>query len=812
MAQKKHLKLLNQKQLEKVVKVKFHYGFPSPNDDDEPKAEPNYYYMATSLRTSVTRFFSEQKEKYELKRKELEIPAFIDFVQLNFVDQFVISEYYREYYDVFGLEGATFSNFGRTGLFAITNRKKFERFIQNVNSFIEFGLNINAEATFSKYITYINSFKLLTAKDIIRFKVEEIGKVVYLSIIELPLDYKLQQALVESVRKYLDSEGLSYTFIELENRIELIDVEFETIKTIAENFDIIQSVTCSLSSTVGPSSYNVINRDYGFTIANPDDELPIIGIIDTGISMSAPISTIVIPDNSFSIDGDSLIDVAGIHRNGHGTAVAALAALGRANHLNQFQGTVNADAKLLSLKISNNGSGYIKESQLLTMLYAACEKYADLKFFVLTMCYKKFKAKNETFSEYTYELDKFAHQTGSLIFICTANNNNAINDNTDFNLEYFNSPHTNLCTPADSLNNVTVGAAAENLNNDVFYGISPGREYPAMYTRKGHIDLKAIYPKTKTNRNYFKPDVIECGGDIGYYNSTTLDWTDDAAMVSLSARPEIGFVRDTGTSFSAPLVANLAAKILNEYPKLRVQTIKALIINGASLTNITFPKALIELQKSVAGHGFVDIEKSLHSTENSPTLILEDTIKDNEMRIYPVNFPDYLVTEALGRIKSILKFTATLCFSFEPIKNNQLSYNPIHIAFSFFRNHSAEQIVSKNDENNSKLRSNLSWSQNGRHVSKPIPYANTQKLSFSVDVGQLRSENQTLKLAVQARLTNQVIGELPKDYPKEFPFSLVITIEENLPKNTGKLYDETQLVNNLEVIQDIVLEGSLEVS
>jgi len=76
--------------------------------------------------------------------------------------------------------------------------------------------------------------------------------------------------------------------------------------------------------------------------------------------MDTPISTITLQDTSFTLAGNPLVDVAGgRHLHGHGTGVAALAALGRENHLNEFNGEVRADAKLISLKLSNTGSGYL---------------------------------------------------------------------------------------------------------------------------------------------------------------------------------------------------------------------------------------------------------------------------------------------------------------------------------------------------------------------------------------------------------------------------------------------------------------------
>jgi len=445
------------------------------------------------------------------------------------------------------------------------------------------------------------------------------------------------------------------------------------------------------------------------------------------------------------------------------------------------------------------------------LLYAVKVKYPQIKIFTLTTCYNKFKNVNEDFSDYTFALDKFTYDTDSLIFICTANNDDCINDNSFYDLTYFNSNNTNLCTPADSMNNMTIGAAGDNLNNSPFMGISSGREFPALYTRKGHVDLSLVFSRNKTNKNYFKPDIIESGGDVGFYNSTTLDWTDDAAMELISARPELGLIKEAGSSFASPLAANLAAKIQKQYPELHPQTIKALIINSASLNKIPFDRSISKLHNRVAGHGFVDNFKSIFSNENSVTLILEDSITDDDLKVYPINFPEYLTNQDLGKKRGIVKVNATLCYSFLPIKNNQLSYNPIHMAFSIFKNHSAEDIIRTNGEVDSKLKSTLSWSQNGRYISKPLPYSNSQKISLNVNVDDLVNEANTFKLAIHCKLTEQIVGGIPEGYPKEFPFSLVINIEENTIVKTGRLYDEIQLVNEVEVIGELKVDADLDI-
>lgn len=809
MANKSHLKFISDKQLSEVKEFKYNYGF-DPENDDGAQPPKNYLRLAASFKVDLARFDTDLEIKQSAKDNTLDIPYDIDYIQITFQDQFVINEYFKIYYSDFGLEATAFYDFAKKGLFAIVDRDKFKIFLTEVHNFISRELEGHEDIKYSNYIKYVASFKLLRAKDILKFKLENIGNIVYLSLMDLPLNESIKHPLVQSLIDYLGANVIRHKFDKENDRIELQDPTPEQIEKIVQNFDIIESITCSAFTTLTPGEFNTVQRQFGFDIQNAEEDLPIVRIIDTGISQQTALAPLIINDTSFTLAGNPLIDQAGMNSLGHGTAVAGLVALGKQNHRNNFEGEVTADAKLLSIKISDNGNGYISEVDLLKMLYEVKAKYPQIRLFTLTSCYGNFMYKNEAFSNYTYTLDKFAYETNSLIFICTGNNANCINENTNYDLSYFHGQHTNLSTPADSLNNITIGAAADNLREGAFFGVASGREFPALYTRKGHIDLSAIYTVGKTNKHYFKPDVIESGGDVGYYNAHTLDYMDEPALTLLSARPEIGVMQEVGTSFATPLIANLAARIIKTYPKISNESIKALIINGASLNLIPFVAGVSKLRNRVAGNGVVNAFKSLYSGENAATLILEDSIENKKIKIYPINFPEYLINDDLGKKRGILKITATLCFKFLPIKNNQLAYNPIHLAFSIFKNHSADEIMAPEGGISSKLKTTLTWSENGRHVSKPLPYSNTQKIALNVNVDDLVNEENVFKLAVHAKLSEQIVGGIPDKYPKEFPFSIVLTIEENIKNNTGKLYDEIQLINNLEVIQDIDIDTSLE--
>mgnify|MGYP002795047543 CR=1 FL=1 len=670
MPNRNHLRIIAERQIEESGQVKFNYGFGE--NEDEANIEPNYIFMARAFRDDLRSYRSDIEVKAAAKDETINVPFDVDYLEVDFMGQFHLEKYYSIWYNTFGLEGVSFTNFNRTALFSIADRDKFQVFISSVEGLINRGLDDNTEADFNKNVLFVKNFKLLALSDVLQVSAENIGNVVVLKTIELPASPVIEKGILDALESYLTVHQISYEINRETHRLELYDATLDELIAVAQNFDVIESITSSLSGVVRPGVYNIPSRDFGFEIANADEELPLIGILDTGISMQTPLASITLRDDTFTLDGNPLIDDCG--NDGHGTMVAALAALGRHNHSNNFEGEVNADAKLLSIKLLGSSDGYLSEKKVLEMLYDAKAKYPQLSIFVLTICYNSHKTTNEMFSNYTYELDKFAHTTDSLIFISTGNNGQAMNENVDYDLNYFSKEHTNLNTPADSMNNMTVGAAADGLYDGAFNGIASGKEFPAIYSRTDHIDLAAIYSIKKRNKNLFKPDVIESGGDYGFYNPTTIDFMDNAAMSVLSSNPALGYTKEIGTSLAAPLTANLAAKLKRTYPDLKSQTLKALIINGASLKNTVYPDVNKPLLNRTCGYGLIDTERTILSDENSATMVLEDGIQNGEQKIYPINFPDYLISTNLGKTNRILKVTATLCFSFLPLQHNQLTY------------------------------------------------------------------------------------------------------------------------------------------
>lgn len=803
MANRPHIKLNSQIQKEQVQTMRFNYGFgeSQPNDTETPV---NYMPMASAFKNSLRIFRRELSKRRQERNMALAIPRNIEYIQITFQDQFDISTFYQNWRNVFGIQGVRFTNFNKEVLFAIEDTDKFEEFLSNIQRFIDKETGEDPNASYEGKVKFVQQFKLLTSEDIIQ--PHEDNSLLSLRLVDFPAGSSFGVEILEKLREYLGTHQIAYREYEEIKSIEVANAEESQILEIVRNFDIIHAVTSSFSTVVRPSSINTASRTYGFTIPTSSIEsLPIIGILDTGVSNLTPLSSIVIDTEDFNLTDSSVFIDNAVDGYGHGTAVAALAAFGRRPYNQNYRGQIHSDARLLSMKLLDGDSGTISPIETVELLKKAKNHYPSIKLFTLTICYRDHKKTNENHSSYASMLDRFAHENDCIIFICTANNNQSMSENDDYSIQYFENEVTNLCTPAESMNNVTIGVAADNLTNTPFQGISPGREFPTIYTRKGHIDLASS--SAKKNDHLFKPDLIEAGGDLEK-DAFGIGAGNNAVIEVLSSNPSRGFYKDVGTSFSTPLAANMAAQIQGKYPSLRAQSIKALMLNAASLDLIRFPNTYDKLKNRVAGNGIGQPEKSVQSTNNEVTFILEDQIKPDEMKVFPIRFPDYLTQDDLGKKVGILRVTSTLCFSFKPVMDNHLGYCPIQMAFAFFRNHEGHEILTKEDTIASKFKKG--WSQDNRWKRKPVPSSNTQKVSFLIGTQDLLSEANTLKLAIHCRLSPQILSSV--GYEGNHQFSMAITIKENLREGnqTNKLYDEIIAINEIQSITQVDTDGQIE--
>lgn len=791
---KPHVLLNTRIQKNDSVKMKYNYGFGEDNNEKEDDKKYDYVHIGQNLQRSYTKFNADRAQRIAIRNTALGIPLHVDFVRINFWGQFAVNEYFGRWYGEFGLEVVEVTNFGSSVLFAVTdnNLPRFNLFLSTVHAAIR-NAQDHQGRQYAKLINYIQDFELLTTANII--KTEPTADVFILKIADLLVHNRDVEILIESLQNYLYARHIQHIINTDIGIIEIYKTEALDLNEIINNFDIVLQVTSGRATIIRPDIFNAPTRAYGFEVAAADN-LPLVGVIDSGIDDRTPLAPVIVADEDLNLTATSVRKDNVDKGRGHGTAVAALVSLGVQAVSSQYTGILTAHCRLLPIKIIDNDNSAISISRILALLTIAKQKYPQIKIFTLTINFHQSKKFNEHYSSYAYALDKFSFEYDCLIFISTGNNSEAIFRTNGYDTTYFAQEEANLCSPAESLNNMTVGACSESLDAGGHKGISNGPEYPTIYSRTGHYQHELLKGKAKVNKTLFKPDLLMPGGDYCYERGRLTD-VGEGSMLLLSADPTESFYRLFGTSFATPLAANVAAQIQRQYPSLRASSIKALMLNHCSDKKI---EDLTSNKSMLVGHGCLHTQRALYSDSDIINFIIEDTIDSEELKVIPLHFPKYLVTDDLKKKNGILRVAATISYQFLPIRESQLGYCPVLIAFGFFKNHEGIAIREKEKNIKSKLKNGTMWSQNSRFKQKPNPFSNTQKMSFVVNVDELVDENGVFKIGVHCFTHPQLRPGEDTAYQKDNRFSISIAMEETLKEPTGKLYDEMLAINEIEHI------------
>ncbi|RTQ53268.1 S8 family peptidase [Hymenobacter gummosus] len=817
-----HLLLVNPR--ESSAENRTHPRKPPEQEENEVSAEGLLQQAARFSRNLVT-FAEELRQRDDERDTTLGVPETLTSVDIEFQNWFDPSEFERVYYRDFGLVVNRYSEYNRCALFTVVDKEKFEYMLEQFRAFVN--CTDHALPEYTGLIRFIKAFRF-HSKTLInpRPRVSQ-GDPVYLSLVNFGIEpsgdaRQSYDAIRTGLERFLRQENIEFQHNDYTDVYELKSVTDTHVDAIARNFDIVHTISSFSYGVIRESAFGVAVRDFPFSVNAPTEDLPIIGVIDTGVSSHTPLAPLIVATDYTVPGGDAAVDT-----HGHGTSVAAFAALGK-KIIGAVRGRLDADARILPIKVLDGRQGHLSTLDVGNLIVRARYEHG-VRIFVLTICYVQHLRTDEAHSDYANYLDQISREHDLLIFISTGNYDVLLD--TCVYPRHFLAEETNMCSPAESMNNITVGATGANFEDEVpitqhEYPFTSS-SLPAAYSRKFHLDEKKWKQK---NRHLFKPDVVYPGGnymrvlhrDLG----PCLDNTGAAGLQYLSIVPGAFFGRDVGTSFSAPLVANLAAKMMRKYPQLRLQTIKALIVNSADPVRLDVHKDILSnhLQRSIGGNGLPNEVYCLSSNEDNATIIIEDKIKVGYTKEIPVELPRYL--RDAHKNKSLIKVTATLCFAFRPVKGYPTAYCPVHVAFGMFRNVELEQGVVRAMKNgrtryyatgiNGGPSKNFvfsgNWSQDAYF--KKQQYSNTQKVTFYVSRDWIEREENKFKLAVQCAFHKCLPDFVTATLPEEYDYSLVLRFQEKVPiaMQTHVLYDELQGCNNLQVLatSELQAEDDLE--
>ena len=203
--------------------------------------------------------------------------------------------------------------------------------------------------------------------------------------------------------------------------------------------------------------------------------------------------------------------------------------------------------------------------------------------------------------------------------------------------DYLEKDSARIANPAQSLQALTVGS----ISADVWVG-QDKRSFatevngPSAFSRSGFGIWDAI-----------KPEVVEIGGDYAITNGTptppTIEPETAVELVRTAGDggPAIG-KDDVGTSYAAPKVAHIAARLQRLFPKSPTLLYRGLIVHSARWpTWMNGAAWSADKALKLVGHGLPSIERATENAAHRVTLITPDlvTIRNQEFHLYRVVIP-----------------------------------------------------------------------------------------------------------------------------------------------------------------------------
>lgn len=406
-----------------------------------------------------------------------------------------------------------------------------------------------------------------------------------------------------------------------------------------------------------------------------ESDVPYVCLLDSGLNRAHPLIAPLVTEN----DVHTVNEAWGTDdRDNHGTGLAGVALYGDMFDILTGQGTLTINHRLESVKLAsmqgNCAIGGAHEhaylfSEAVTRPEILNNRRRVFSSAVTATDYRDF-GRPSAWSAMVDSLaaDSGAEQPFPRLFVLSAGN---IFDR-DHWLAYPSSLSVNqIHDPAQSWNALTVGACTHKNSIDEadFRPLAPAGGLSPFTSTSTMWD--SVWP--------LKPDVVFEGGNA----ASNGEFADNFACLELLTADAFHhrrlFSTTNATSAASALAARMAAQLMTQFPKLRPETIRALITHSARWTDQMLKMYPPVNQAGYAtlirhcGWGVPDLELAIWSTNNSLVMIEENSlfpyhrtsngVKTREMNLHALPWPQ---DELLALQNVPVEMRVTLSYFIEP--------------------------------------------------------------------------------------------------------------------------------------------------
>lgn len=441
----------------------------------------------------------------------------------------------------------------------------------------------------------------------------------------------------EHFEKFINTYGvLNTSFVDLDDSFSCeVTISGKGLKDLVVNYQYVFEVN-EVEDISGINGDNIESNDYQIDIIAPEENSPIVGVIDSGIMENHRyIESAIDRANSKSyVHGDNSSSDF-VQGGGHGTKVAG--AILYPKGITELVLPYQLPCFVRNLRILDQNN-QLRHKYPAELMQKIVEDNEDCDIFNLSVnSSAPFRQKH--MSTWAAIIDTLMHENDVLFIISAGNiSRSTIKDFITGGQnypEYLYNANCKPANPAQSAFAITVGSINHCDFEDDDWQSLGGENNISAFSRIG----TGIW-------NSIKPDVVEYGGGLAISKN---------GLNQVNGRPQTfpelirstldggsAFGRDVvGTSFSAPKVTYIAAQLKKLYPEENSNLLRAFLVQGARLPNNHFLNPTTQSIKCF-GYGIPSFERVTTNTEHRITFYNTGTLSVEEGHIYSLRLPTEL--------------------------------------------------------------------------------------------------------------------------------------------------------------------------
>jgi hypothetical protein len=612
-----------------------------------------------------------------------------------------------------------------------------------------------------------------------------------------------QDFLNDFIEKIYGGELLS-GFVDLEDSFGFkAKMHGKALKDLIRNYAYVFEITESEQVQIEEPA-----TDFAFqavTIITPDENSPVICVIDSGIqekhvflepAILANYSKNYVPGEETTADH--------VQDGGHGTKVAGSILFGNSIPEN---GVYQPPCFLVNARILDSNNELSDQLFPAELMEEIANDFDGIRIFNMSVATAG-PCRLNHMSTWAAKLDSLIHQR-KLLFILAAGNLNISSGTPERpgvreQLEagrkyprYLLEPSCRIANPAQSLLSLTVGSVCNADFED---------QDRKSFGTKGHISaFSRIGPGLW---GCIKPDVVEYGGDLLYEKNGYLVTQDDVVSVKVIKTGANGTGYAVGTSFAAPKVAHIVAQLAKRFPSKSTLLYKALVVQSARLPEHALHQPNRNTMRAF-GFGIPDLHRAIENTQYRMTFTAEGVVSAHQANLYSINVPAEL-TRAGGNYDILLE--VTLAYTAEPRRTRKRLKSYFGSWLSWESSKLGESFDDFSDRVLKRMEEDLDEETANPQDVNSIKWTLSTSLGYGQIKGLKRQDSATQKdwvilksNVLTAELSFAVVGHKgwDKQVDHEIPFALAISFEAVSKEN--EIYNLIEAVNRIEIEEETAI-------